>query len=222
MLTVRDLLPPESVSAIRDALAQAQFVDGNATTFGASSNLKRNLELVPDATRETLGKMVLEAVAGHPIVQHTILPQRYSFPIFSKYREGMHYDFHTDAAILNSGRPGAMRTDLSCTVFLSDPESYEGGELTILADARESRIKLPAGSAVVYSTSDLHRVEPVTRGERLAAVFWIQSHIRDEAQRRIFAKLNGLAEALRAKSLKDEARQASNVLHDLLRMWAQV
>ena len=114
-----------------------------------------------------------------------------------------------------------MRSDLSCTVFLSEPDSYEGGELTVHAGTEPIQLKLPAGSAAIDPTSSLHRVETVTRGERLAAVLWIHSYVRDPARRDILAKCNDLIERLSAKDLSDEATLASNVLQDLLRQWAE-
>ena len=221
MITIENVLDAPTVQSILHALGEGEFVDGNRTTSNAGATLKKNLELAPDKRREQLGNVVLQAVQGNPEIANWAYPARYSFPMFSRYEEGMYYDFHTDAAIINLGRPTAVRTDISCTVFLSDPEGYEGGELVIEAHQGTSRVKLPAGHAALYPTSDLHRVETVTRGARVAAVFWIQSYLRDDAKRGVLCKLNQLTNALLEQGVPARERNlASSAMHDLLRMWA--
>ena len=221
LLTVRDVLSPDEVHEITDRLAAGEFVDGSFTARNASAALKLNQELQTDDTRKQLATSVINALNRSDTIRTHAYPNRFSYPIFSRYQEGMYYDYHTDSAILNWGHPNAVRSDLSCTVFLSEPDSYEGGELTVHAGTEPIQLKLPAGSAAIYPTSSLHRVETVTRGERLAAVLWIHSYVRDPARRDILAKCNDLIERLSAKDLSDEATLASNVLHDLLRQWAE-
>lgn len=221
MQVIERLLPEREVQGILAALADEEFQDGRLTTANAAPLLKNNREMRAGATRERLGKIVLQALQTNPTVQSTALPSRYSFPKFSKYGPGMYYDFHTDAGILNLGLPSALRTDLSCTVFLSDPASYEGGELTIRAAAGTSPWKLPSGSALLYRTSDLHRVEAVTQGVRAVAVLWIQSYIRDAHQRDILARLNTVCQTLSQRNAdRTEADLVSNSIHDLIRLWA--
>jgi PKHD-type hydroxylase len=141
--------------------------------------------------------------------------------VFSKYLPGMYFDFHTDAAILNLGLPSALRTDLSCTIFLSEPSSYDGGELTVQGPSGTTQWKLPVGSALLYRTSELHRVETVTRGVRIASVLWLQSHVRDWAQRELIARLNAACQSLvRRGAEKSEIDAVSSSIHDLIRMWA--
>lgn len=221
LLTVRNVLSRDEVREITDRLAAGEFVDGSLTVRNASAALKLNQELQTDDTRKQLATSVIDALNRSDTIRTHAYPSRFSYPIFSRYQEGMYYDYHTDGAILNWGHPNAVRSDLSCTVFLSEPDSYEGGELTIHAGSEPIQLKLPAGSAAIYPTSNLHRVETVIRGERLAAVLWIHSYVRDPARRDILAKCNDLIEQLSAKELSDEACLASNVLHDLLRQWAE-
>jgi len=221
MHVIDRLLSEEQVRGILAGLADEEFQDGRATTSNAAPLLKNNLEMRAGAPRERLGKLVLQAMQGNPHVQSIALPSRYSFPKFSKYGPGMYYDFHTDAGLLNLGTPTALRTDLSCTIFLSDPSSYEGGELTVQSTTGTSQWKLPAGSAVLYRTSDLHRVEPVTKGLRAAAVLWIQSHVRDSHQRDILIRLNTVCQALAQRGAdKAETDMISSSIHDLIRLWA--
>jgi len=221
MIVIPELLSPSQAGMIAATLENGQYCDGNATTGNAGTELKRNLELAPDATRKQLGEQVLQTVRAHGEIASTAFPVNFSFPMFSRYDEGMYYDFHTDAAIMNMGTQNPVRTDLSCTIFLKDPESYDGGELIVESSGGRRQIKLPAGHAALYSTSDLHRVDTVTRGVRLAAVFWIQSHVRDPAQRAILMQLNQLCRHLQERDLpKAEQDLASRAVHDLLRMWA--
>ena len=226
MIVIPELLSAEQAGTIAATLDGGQFNDGNATTGNASTGnasagLKRNLELAADATRKQLGETVLGAVRAHEIFATTAFPAKYSFPMFSRYETGMYYDFHTDAAIMNMGGHNPVRTDLSCTIFLHDPDSYSGGELTVEGPHGRRQVKLPAGHAVIYDTSDLHRVEAVTQGARLAAVFWIQSHVRNAARRAISMRLNGLCRRLAdSGSPKSDQDLAARTVHDLLRMWA--
>lgn len=221
MHVIERLLGEDQVATIMAGLTDTDFMDGNRTTANASERLKNNLELRAGPNRERFGRLVLQAVQTNPTIQTVALPARYSFPIFSKYAPGMYYDFHTDAAILNLGHPSALRTDLSCTIFLADPASYEGGELTIKTATSTTQCKLPAGSAVLYRTSDLHRVETVTKGARIAAVMWMQSHVRDSAQRDLIHRLNTACQSLaRSDAHKAETDLISASIHDLIRMWA--
>jgi PKHD-type hydroxylase len=221
VLTVCDVLTRDEVGEITEQLAAGEFVDGSLTTRNAANNLKLNQELQTDETRKRLAVEVIDALNRSDTIRTHAFPNRFSYPIFSRYQEGMYYDYHTDGAILNWGHPNAVRSDLSCTVFLSEPDAYGGGELTIHSDSEPIQLKLPAGSAVIYPTSNLHRVETVTRGERLAAVLRIHSYVRDPSRRDILAKCNNLIEGLQAKERADEANLASNLMHDLLRQWAE-
>jgi PKHD-type hydroxylase len=221
MIIIPELLSAEQAGTIVAALDDGRFNDGNATTGNAGNALKKNLELAADATRKQLGEMVLAAANAHPVFATTAFPAKYSFPMFSRYDPGMYYDFHTDAAIMNMGGANPVRTDLSCTIFLQDPESYGGGELTVEGPEGRRQVKLPAGHAALYNTADLHRVEEVTEGARLAAVFWVQSHVRDANQRAILIRLNELCRRLtESDQPKVDRDLASRSVHDLLRMWA--
>ena len=221
MIVIPELLSAAQAGEIAAALESGQFNDGNATTGNAGAGLKHNLELAADTTRNELGELVLGAVCAHDTFATTAFPAKYSFPMFSRYEAGMYYDFHTDAAIMNMGGHNPVRTDLSCTIFLQDPDSYGGGELTVEGPEGRRQVKLPAGHAALYNTSDLHRVEAVTEGARLAAVFWIQSHVREAAHRAVLMRLNDLCRRHADNGLaKADQDLASRTVHDLLRMWA--
>ena len=221
MLTVPDVLTREEVREITEQLAAGEFVDGSLTARNAATNLKINQELQTNETRKRLATKVVEGLNRSEMIRNHAFPNRFSYPIFSRYGEGMYYDYHTDSAILNWGHPNAVRSDISCTVFLNEPDDYDGGELTIHTGSEPIQLKLPAGSAALYPTSNLHRVETVNRGERLAAILWIHSYVRDESQRQVLGKCSELADRLRANEQIEDSTLASNVLHDLLRMWAE-
>ena len=221
LLTVRDVLSHDEVREITDRLAAGEFIDGSITTRNAPATLKLNQELQADDTRKQLATSAIDALNRSDAIRTHAYPNRFFCPIFSRYQEGVYYGYHTDGAIPNWGHPNAVRSDLSCTVSLSEPDSYDGGELTIHAGSKPIQLKIPAGSAAIYPTPNLHRVETVTRGERLAAVLWMHSYVRDPARRDILAKCNDLVERPGAKDMNDEATLESNVLHDLLRQWAE-
>ena len=210
-------------TAYRYQFGDAAFIDGNATAENAAPDLKRNLEMPTDSNRQELGNIVLAAMRRNAEIQYSLFPYKYSFPKFSKYEAGMYYDTHTDAALMNTGDPTPMRTDFSCTIFLCDPASYEGGELTLFTESGPSRAKLAAGGAVFYPTGELHQVETVTRGQRLAAVLWMQSQIRDDTQRRILGKLSRLCDNLNQNgATEDDKNLAASAANSLLRLWSEV
>ena len=170
-----DVLSPEQVGDLRRRLADAPWVDGRATVGEQGAQVKRNRQLDEfSPTGQALGRLVLQALLGNPLYMSAALPLRHMPPLFNCYEGGEHYGLHVDGAIRSvPGTTLQMRTDLSCTLFLAGPEEYDGGELEIVDTYGTHEVKLPAGDLVLYPSSSLHRVHPVTRGTRVASFFWV-------------------------------------------------
>ena len=218
------LLPDELVQGLQQKLATAEFEDGRLSAGIDARNVKNNRQLPrQSALSKELGAAVLQRISVLPEFAGVVFPQKISQPLFSIYEPGMEYGQHVDNAVMPS-QNGPVRTDIAVTIFLSPPESYDGGELTIEdSGLGNHRIKLPAGSAVAYPATSLHRVAPVTRGARLACVLWIQSQIRDPAQRRILVDLDVAAGHMRKRAADaPELKLVSAAYHNLLRLWAEV
>ena len=220
-LPIPKVLKETEVRQIRERLAKAAFADGGETAGRQARRVKQN-EQVPrgSALAKELGKPVLEALRKSAAFISATLPCRLTEPMFNRYASGMRYGSHVDNAVMYQPQP--LRSDISVTVFLSAPDEYDGGELLIDDLAIRQKVKLAAGSAIIYPSTSLHRVEPVTRGERLAAVIWIQSLVRDPAQRRVLFDIDRATQAL-TKRDPDSAEIAllSASYHNLLRMWAE-
>jgi len=218
----KDVLTPAEVDRLRTILHTARFEDGAATAGTGARQVKRNLQAAgrePDL--EGARRVVTEALLRHEGFRIHALPLRTLPAIFSRYEPGMTYGDHTDNAIM--GRETLVRTDISVTLFLSAPEEYEGGALTIDTDGEPEAVKLPAGSAVVYDATSLHRVEPVMRGQRLAAVTWVQSIIRDAAQRALLADISTTLRFLRASAPNaPETLLLAKSRANLMRMWSEL
>jgi PKHD-type hydroxylase len=223
LLTIPSLLNRFQLKKVHELLAEAAFVDGKLTAGIAAARVKDNLEMQADPERMKLLIRILMSSLGHnETFRFGALPHRVADPIFARYEPGMTYGDHVDDPIMGSSGP-RFRTDVSMTVFLSSLDTYEGGELLIRTSFGEKRVKLEAGDAVLYPSSSLHQVAPVTHGERLVALTWIQSYVRDPAQRELLYELN----LAREKMLKEapEARTTGYVdrsYANLLRMWAEV
>jgi PKHD-type hydroxylase len=219
MLTiVADVLDADATAAARETLAKANFVDGRATAGWAAKLVKNNLQASGnDAALATLRETLTTKISSHPLFRMVARPKTLSPLILSRYEPGMAYGSHVDDAIM-----GGMRSDVSFTLFLSDPDTYEGGALVIESSGGEEDIRLPAGSMVVYSSTTLHRVAEVTRGARLAAVGWARSYIRDPAQRELLFDLDTARQSLFSKQGKTaEFDLLSKTSANLLRMWAE-
>ncbi|KRE88401.1 PKHD-type hydroxylase [Frateuria sp. Soil773] len=223
LLHLPDVLTPDQVAQCRQALDAADWTDGRETVGAQGAKVKRNLQL-PDASplRAQLGQLVLAALARHPLYHAAVLPLRTLTPRFNRYEGGGHYGFHVDGAVMALPDAGQLRSDVSCTLFLSDPDSYDGGELIVSDTYGEHEVKLPAGDAIVYPSSSLHRVQPVTRGARLASFFWVQSLVRDDGQRRLLFELDNSIQQLTATGADAAAvLQLTGVYHNLLRRWSE-
>lgn len=223
VLTIPKLLSPAQLTEFRKVLGTAEWVDGKATAGYLSSRAKHN-EQVPEGhpVARRLGDLILDELDKSPLFIAAALPQRVLPPLFNRYTGGQSYGGHIDGAVRPvAGTPYRVRTDLSATLFLTEPEEYDGGELVIGEGGEERRIKLPAGDLVLYSGGTVHRVMPVTRGVRIAAFFWVQSMVRDDTRRAILLDLdNALQQLGRTGADHDACVRLAGVYHNLLRQWA--
>ncbi|WP_374294280.1 Fe2+-dependent dioxygenase [Sphingomonas sp.] len=225
LIAVPDVLDQDAVTRLRGVIDDAEWVDGNATSGPQSALAKRNAQLPEGspAAREA-GGMVLDALARSPLFIAAALPLKVFPPLFNRYAGGDAFGLHVDNAIrIQRGSDFRIRSDLSATLFLSDPDSYDGGELVIEEQFGEQRVKLPAGHMVVYPASSLHRVTPVTRGTRVASFFWIQSMVRDDGARRILFELDQSVQDIAGRDGQDHPTtiRMTGVYHNLLRRWAE-
>ena len=223
LLAVPGVLKADELAFVRAWLADAHFVDGRLTAGRAAQRVKNTQELegsAPDVER--LNRVVMGNLARHPVYRGGALPLHVASPLYARYRPGMAYGDHLDDPIM--GADGVMyRSDVAVTVFLNAPEEYDGGELVIRTAAGEQAVKYAAGDAVLYPAGSIHRVNPVTRGERLVAVTWVQSLVRDAARRELLYGLN----AAREKLLQDapeaeETAQVNAAYLNLIRMWSDI
>jgi PKHD-type hydroxylase len=223
LLHIEKVLDTAAFARMRARLDAADWTDGRETVGTQGAQVKRNQQL-PDASpvRMELGREVLAACARHPEFHAATLPARILPPRFNRYANGGHYGTHIDGAVMALADGSQLRSDIACTLFLSEPDEYDGGELIIEDTWGEHEVKLSAGDAIVYPASSLHRVEPVTRGARVAAFFWIQSLVRDEAQRRTLLQLDTAIRELTADAADPATvKQLTGVYHNLLRQWSE-
>jgi PKHD-type hydroxylase len=226
LLHVPQVLTAEQVAHCRARLAQADWADGRITAGYQSAQAKDNSQLPEEGpVARELGALVLQALSRNSTFFSAALPQRIYPPLFNRYSGGQSFGFHVDNAVrYDRSRGGAepIRTDVSATLFLSAPEEYDGGELVIEDTFGTQLVKLAAGDLVLYPGTSLHRVTPVTRGERLASFFWIQSMLREDAQRRLMFELDVSIRRLTQDVPEHPALvQLTGVYHNLLRRWAE-
>lgn len=223
LVRIPGLLTADEVTRCRTVLDNADWQDGRGSAGYLSSAAKHNSQLADtDPTARELGDMVLAALERNELFTSAALPLKVLPPLFNRYAEGQSYGRHVDGAIRPvTGTRHRVRTDLSATLFLSDPNTYEGGELVVNDTFGERGTKLPAGDLVLYPGTSVHRVEPVTHGVRLAAFFWIQSMVRDATQRTILFELDGAIQAI-ARDMPSHGAlvELAGVYHNLLRVWA--
>lgn len=215
MIVLKSLLPPDEVSALTAAIARGDFTDGAATAGRAAKAVKHNDQLEGGAAYETATRAVRKALDRHPLYKAYARPKSLIRMLVSRYGSGMAYGTHTDEPLM-----GGKRVDLSFTVFLSDPDSYEGGELVLFGNGEPQAVKLDAGDAVLYPTQLLHRVEAVRSGERLAVVGWVRSLIGDPLKRQTLFELDMATRTLFDQQGKTDVFDTlSNVRANLTRMW---
>ena len=229
LLQIPDVLSPQQVAEARQILDAAEWVDGRVTAGHQSAQAKDNLQ-IPEghpAARQ-LGEMVLKALGRNPLFFAAALPLHVFPPLFNRYSGGQSFGTHVDNSIRQvPGSPLRIRTDLSATLFFAGPEEYEGGELIVEDTYGGKSVKLPPGHMVLYPSTSLHHVRPVTRGARICSFFWIQSMIRDDGKRSLLLDLDqGIQRLVRdlpeQAAAKQTAVQLTGVYHNLLRQWAEV
>ena len=224
LLHLRQVLSPDELRQARALLAQGDWVDGAATAGAQALQSKNNQQLrqAGEASQQ-LQALVLAAFNRHAQFFSAALPKKIFNPLFNRYGDDSnYYGNHVDGAVMHSRRDGQrVRSDVSCTLFLADPDEYEGGELEVADTYGSQRIKLPAGDAVLYPGTSVHQVRPVTRGARLASFFWVESMVRSDEQRRLLYELDMSLMQLRAEhSESDTTVRLTGTYHNLLRMWA--
>lgn len=225
LLAIPDVLTPAQAMEAREILDRAEWVDGRITAGHQSARAKDNLQIPENhpAARK-VGELIVAALGQNALFVSAALPGRVFPPLFNRYEGGQSFGTHIDNAIRQiAGTPHRIRTDLSATLFLADPDEYDGGELIVEDTYGTHSVKLPAGHMVLYPASSLHRVQPVTRGARIAAFFWIQSMIRDDGQRTILFDLDAAIQRLN-RDTGDSALavQFTGIYHNLVRQWAEV
>lgn len=225
LIHIPEVLSKTEVMECRERLATAEWVDGRATVGPQGAQVKRNRQLpVESPVGRELGELILQRLYSSPLFMSAALPLRSVPPLFNAYSGGEHYGFHVDGAVRQLPFNNlSLRTDLSTTLFLTEPEDYEGGELVVQDTYGVHEVKLPAGDVILYPSSSLHKVEPVIEGERLCSFFWTQSMIRDDWQRNMLHELDCHIQALR-QQLGDspEVLGLTGHYHNLLRQWAEV
>ena len=224
LLTIPDLLSKAQVAQCRAALDQAEWVDGNVTS-GPQSALAKNNQQIPEGSpvAREVGDLIQDALGASPLFIAAALPLKVFPPLFNRYDSGQAFGTHVDNAIRHlRGTNFRIRSDLSATLFLSEPEEYDGGELTVEDTYGVQRVKLAAGDLVLYPSTSLHHVTPVTRGARVSSFFWIQSMVRDDGQRTLLFQMDTAIQQLVAELGNTDAKVISltGVYHNLLRRWA--
>lgn len=224
LIEIPAVLDAAALARVRGIIDAAEWIDGNATSGYQSALAKRNRQLPEDsaAAREA-GQMVLAALGASPLFFAAALPLKIFPPLFNAYEGGETFGVHVDNAVrIQRGSEFRLRSDLSATLFLEDPEAYDGGELVVETQFGAQAVKLPAGHMLLYPSSSLHRVEPVTRGRRVASFFWIQSMVRDTEARRSLFELDTAIQTIAQDRGHDDPAiiQLTGVYHNLLRRWA--
>ncbi|MEJ5991891.1 Fe2+-dependent dioxygenase [Ramlibacter sp. PS3R-8] len=224
LLHLRNVLTPQELGDARALLGPgAAWLDGRSSAGGQAVERKNNQQLAQDdPAAARLRALVLAALRRDPVFFSAALPRRIFNPMFNRHAGGQnHYGQHVDGAVLHSRDPDQwVRTDLSCTLFLAPPDAYDGGELVLHEPQGQQRFKLPAGDLLLYPGTLLHEVSPVTRGERIASFFWVESMVRGEEQRRLLFDMDMALLKLRGRGDDDAVVRLTGTYHNLLRMWA--
>lgn len=223
---IPDVLTKEQVINFRNILNQAEWVNGKVTAGTLSATVKHNQQLSEQSElTQQLSDIILNELWNNPLFISAALPLNIIPPLFNRYDAGESFGFHVDNSIrLIRGTNQRLRTDISCTIFLNDPDEYIGGELVIEDTYGFHEIKLPAGDAIIYPSTSLHEVTGIKKGTRFASFFWIQSMIRDDSQRHLLFNLDQSIQSIRLQhgDQHSEVTKLTNIYHNLMRMWSEV
>ncbi len=223
LLPIENLLSKAEVQHLRQQLDNNQWIDGKSTAGGIAVTVKNNQQ-IDDKQPQALAlqQFILQKISQHPLFIAAALPEKIYPPKFNRYSSGEHYGLHVDSAIMYLNNGESLRTDVSATLFLSDPDSYEGGELAIETQYGAQEIKLNAGDLLLYPATSLHEVRPVTAGARICSFFWIQSLVRNTQQREQLFDLDQTIQVLTLErgAADEQVRSLSALYHNLLRGWA--
>lgn len=225
LLDIPNVLTPEQLAEARKVLAAAEWVDGKATAGHQGARVKDNMQLPVDSpAARQVGAMILKALGANPLFMSAALPLHILPPMFNRYSGGQTFGTHVDGSIRTvPGTNHRLRTDLSCTLFFAGPEEYDGGELIVEDTYGSKSVKLPAGHMILYPSTSLHQVTPVTRGSRLCSFFWLQSMIRDDGQRALLFEMDVAIQRLGAENATHPSVVSlTGVYHNLLRQWAEM
>ncbi len=225
LLAIPNVLSPEQLAEGRKILESAEWIDGRATAGHQGARVKDNQQLPVDSpVARQVGAMILKALSTNPLFMSAALPLHILPPMFNRYSGGQTFGTHVDGSIRTvPGTNHRLRTDLSCTLFFNNPEDYDGGELIIEDTYGSKSVKLPAGQMILYPSTSLHQVTPVTRGTRLCSFFWLQSMIRDGGQRSMLFDIDVAIQRLGAEQpTHPSVVQLTGVYHNLLRQWAEM
>ena len=225
MVHIPKVLAPEQVARCRDVMVKAEWVDGRVTAGHQSQRVKNNLQLPEDSAQaRELGQMVMQALGRSALFFSAVLPKQVFPPLFNRYDAGMTFGAHVDNAIRGYlDTPLQIRTDISATLFISEPADYDGGELVVVDTYGQHSVKLPAGDMIVYPGTSLHHVTPITRGSRIASFFWIQSMVRSDTQRSLLFDLDtAIIKLSRDHQEHPSVVELTAVYHNLLRQWSEI
>ncbi|ADV81982.1 Fe2+-dependent dioxygenase [Terriglobus saanensis] len=225
LIQIPNVFTSEQVKQIRAALDAAEWVDGKVTAGHQSALTKQNAQIPENnPTAQQIGDVILKALGSNNLFRSAALPLKVFPPLFNRYAGGQNFGTHVDNAIRTHGASGQrIRTDLSCTLFFSDPSEYDGGELVVQDTYGDQRVKLEAGSMILYPSTSLHHVTPVTRGARVSSFFWLQSMIRSDEKRSILFELDQSIQTLAINDPSDATVvRLTGVYHNLLRQWAEM
>ncbi len=222
LIAIPEVFNKEQTHQLRAQLDAAEWVDGRVTAGHQSALTKRNSQIPENSpVARAVGERILQALGGNALFRSAALPLRVFPPLFNRYEGGQDFGTHVDNSIRTHTASGSrIRTDLSCTLFFSEPDEYDGGELVVEDTYGSQQVKLPAGHLVLYPSTSLHRVTPVTRGERVSSFFWLQSMVRSDEQRRLLFDLDNSIQLLEPGS--EAAVKLTGVYHNLLRQWVEM
>jgi PKHD-type hydroxylase len=223
---IPNVLSKEQVQYFRNEMDKIEWVNGKVTAGTLSATVKRNQQLPEDhPLTHHLSNIILEALGTHPLFLSAAIPLDIIPPLFNRYENQESFGFHVDNSIRRiRGTNERLRTDLSCTLFLSEPEEYEGGDLVVEDTYGYHEVKLPAGDMILYPSTSLHEVTAITAGCRIASFFWVQSMVRDDAERHMLFNLDQTVQNLRMQlgDNHDEVIKLTNIYHNLMRKWAEL